>query len=213
MNARVLAVRAPMLLGLAVVLTLLLARSSLTRMLPFAVGGIVLAWILVALALLLIPALLTRDTPLLAAALVVVPVLATSAYGASRLDWLRVLKDFGVAEDTAIDAARIALGAAALLLLWALHAVDLAARMRTRAVERGIDAAQADAASTRIMLRCAQSGAIALVGAGGLLIVGLVGLQLGSLLPTGRAAFVVPLLAAALLVGAAIHLARSEPAR
>ena len=208
MNSRVLAVRAPIVLALVVVLALLLARSSLTRMLPFAIGGIVWLWLLVALLVALLPALLARDTPLGAAALVVVPSLAVSSYGASRLDWLRLLKDFGVAEEHAVEWARLSLGALALALLWALHAVDTGSRLRERAVERGIDPAQAGAARRRVLVRSSQALGVALAGAAGLLALALLGIQLGEALPTERGAFVVPLVAAALLAGAALYLAR-----
>ena len=210
MNARVLAARAPFLLALTLVLALLLARSSLTRMLPFAVGGVVWLWLIGGLAIALLPALFARDTPLGAAALVVVPTLATSSYGASRLDWLRLLKDFGVAEDAPVDWLRLALGAIALALLWALHAFDMATRLRERAIERGIERAQADAARGRILARGSQALGLAIAGAGGLLALALVGIRVGEALPVQRGAFVVPLIAAALLVGAAVYLARPE---
>lgn len=212
MNARVVAWRAPFVVALAVVLALLLARSSLASLLPVALEGVALAWLLLALLVALVPALLARDTPVPAAAFVAVPALAAASYGASRLDWLRVLKDFGVAESSPIDGVRLALGAVALALVWALHAADLGARMRERAMERGIDAAQAAAGARRVAHRCAQALGIALAGAAGLLVVALVGLRIGQLVPTERGALVVPLLAAALLVGAAVYLARGRAA-
>lgn len=211
MNARLLAARAPLIVGLVVVLALLLARSSLTRMLPFGIGGVVWLWLMIALAIALLPALLARDSPLPAAALLVVPSLAVASYGASRLDWLRLLKDFGVAEAGPMDAARLLLGAAALALLWALHAVDTATRLRDRAVERGIERPQADAARGRVLMRSGQALGVATLGAIGLLVLALVGTTIGNAISTERGAFVVPLFAAALLVAAAIYLARREP--
>lgn len=212
MNARLLAARAPFVLGLVVVLALLLARSSLTRMLPFAIGGIVWLWLILALAVALLPALIARDSPLPAAGFLVVPSLAVASYGASRLDWLRLLKDFGVAEAGPIDPARLLLGALALGLLWALHAIDTATRLRDRAIERGIERPQADAARGRVLMRSGQALGLATLGALGLLVLALVGTTIGNAISTERGAFVVPLLAAGLLVGAAIYLARREPA-
>lgn len=210
MNVRLLAARAPILAGLALVLALLGASSSLLRLLP---EGPWMLWLLAGSTLALLPALLARDTPLPAAALVVVPALAAASYGASRLDWLRVLKDFGVAEPDALRWMRLALGALALLLLWALHATDLALRLRHRAVERGIDPAQASAAALRSAQESAKAALVALAGAAGLLAVGLLGLQLASVLPTERAALLAPLVAAALLVAAAAWLARGAASR
>ena len=210
MNGRVYSMRLPLVAGLALVLALLLARSSLARLLPFSVGGIVWAWLILGLFAALLPALFARDTPLPAAAVVTVPALAVASYGASRLDWLRVLKDFGVAETGAIDFARLALGALALVLLWMLHALDLSTRLKLRAIERGIEAPQATSAGARALTRSAQALGLALAGAAGLLVVALVGIQIGAVVPTERGAFVVPLVAAALLVGAAVYLARGE---
>lgn len=210
MNARILAARAPFTVALAIVLGFLLSRSSLTRMLPFATDGIVWIWIVLALALALAPALVARDTPLPATALVVVPTLAASSYGASRLDWLRVLKDFGVAEGSPVDFLRLLVAALALVLAWALHAVDLSVRLRERAIERGIARPQAQAAARRSLSRSVEALGLALAGAAGLLVVALVGVQIGRFVPTERGAFVVPLLAAALLAGAAVYLARGQ---
>jgi hypothetical protein len=202
-----LAARAAILAPLAILLTALASTSSLVGLLPEVAWTL---WILMGVCLALLPALLARETPLPAAAFVVVPVLAASAYGASRLDWLRVLKDFGVAEPDALRWARLGLGALALVVLWTLHAADFALRLRLRATERGIDAAQANAATGRSARESAKAAAIALAGAAGLLGVGLLGLQLSSLLPTERGALLAPLLAAALLVSAAAWLAQGE---
>lgn len=203
--------RAPILALLALVLTLLVMRSSLASLLPFDVARFPAPlYVFAALALALVPAWLARETPLSATAAVVVPVLVVSSYGASRLDWLRLLKDFGVAETAVIDPLRLALAALALVLLWTLHAVDLAQRLRRRAIERGIEPAQASLGARRTLRRNAEAGAIAVAGAGGLLAVGIIGLQLARALPTQRAALVAPLVAAALLVAAAVWLARGR---
>lgn len=201
--------RAPILLALVALLTLLATTSSLTRLLPEGPWPI---WFLLGSAALLLPALLARDTPLPAAALVVVPVLAAASYGASRLDWLRVLKDFGVAEAGAMHLPRLGLAALALLLLWTLHATDLAVRMRLRAIERGIAPAEAAEAALRSARASALAGGLALAGAAGLLAVGVAGLQLSAVFPSERAALAAPLLAAGLLVAAALWLARGERA-
>ena len=211
-RARIALARAPALAALALVLALLLGRSSLARPLPFALEGIAWLWLLAALVLALAPALLARETALPAAAFVTVPALAASAYGASRLDWLRLLKDFGVTEAAPVDLARLALAALALGLLWALHAADLAARLRERALERGIERAQANDAARRSLARNARALGLALAGAAGLLVVALVGMRVGDLVPTERGAFVVPLLAAGLLLLAAVYLARGRAA-
>lgn len=209
MRGRIILARLPVVILLAIAMTILLARSSLVALLPVAPS---LPWVFGGILLLLVPSLVARETPLPAATLILVPILAVSAYGAGRLDWLRVLKDFGVAEAGAIDPPRLALGATTILLLWALHAVDLATRLRSRAIARGIDAAQAGAAARRTLLRNMQAAGIALAGAIGLLPVALLGLAAGARLPVERAALVAPLLAAAILAGAAIWIARGRSA-
>jgi hypothetical protein len=210
-RAQIVARRAPILLALAIALTAAGARSSLAKLLPLDITTLPgLAWLFVAITLALIPALLTRATPLPAAAMVSVPVLVLASYGASRLDWLRVLKDFGVAETDAVDPLRLLLAIVAMLLLWALHATDSATRLRLRAIERGIDETQARAAASRTMDRTIQAGGLALAGAIGLLIVGLLGLKLADLIPTERAALAAPLVAAGALVAAALYLARGS---
>lgn len=208
MNARVVAVRAPFAAALAILLAILLGTSSLTRFLPFAyvlapVGFYVALGLLVAL----VPALLARGSPLPATLAIVVPALTASAYGASRLDWLRLLKDFGVAEESALSPLRLALSLLALLLAWAMHAADLAARLRWRSRERGAPPEHADAAARIALLRGAQAAALATGGALALLGVALVGALLARVLPVARAAFVAPLLAALLLAAAGAYLA------
>ena len=213
-RARIALTRVPLVLALALVLTGVALRSSLARMLPFPLAAFpALAWLFLGIVVAFVPALLARDTPLPAAAAITVPILAAGSYGASRLDWLRVLKDFGVSETSVIDAIRLLLAALALTLLWALHAADLATRMRARAVERGIDAGQAGEAAARTLRRNAEAAGIAMAGSAGLLVVGLGGVALGNALPTERAALVAPLLAAGILVAAGIYLARSAGAK
>lgn len=204
-RATVALARAPVLLALVALLAVLATMSSLTRLLP---EGAWPLWFLLGFALALLPALLARDTPLPAAALVVVPTLAAASYGASRLDWLRVLKDFGVAETSAAHLPRLGLAALALLLLWLLHAVDLPVRMRLRAIERGIAPAQATQAALRSARETVLAACLAFAGAAGLFAVGLVGLQLAPAFPSERAALAAPLAAAGLLVAAALWLAR-----
>jgi hypothetical protein len=209
MRLRVMAWRAPIVLALALALTAVAVRSSLAQLLPFDITSLPgVGWLFLAILAALVPALAARTTPLPAAAVVTVPVLVAASYGASRLDWLRVLKDFGVAEPGALDPVRLALAVLALALLWTLHAADMAMRFRLRAVERGIDEAQARAAASRTVRRNAQAGALAIAGALGLLLVGILGLQVSAWIPTERAALAAPLVAAAALVAAALYLAR-----
>jgi hypothetical protein len=156
---------------------------------------------------LLAPALLTRGSPLPATLLVLVPVLALASYGESRLDWLRTLKDFGIAEDTGPSLLRLGLGFLALALAWILHVLDTSFRLRWRSVERGIPPAQARAAWRVTLRRGARNGAMALGGALALALVVLGSAMLGpDLLPVGRMAFLAPLLAALLLVVGALLL-------
>ena len=211
MNARQVLLRAPFVLALALVLTFLGAGSTLAKLLPIDLATFPGAlWLFLALVAALTPAWLAREAPLPYAALAVVPVLAAGAYGASRLDWLRVLKDFDVAEENALSPLRLALGVVALALLWALHAADLAMRLRERAVERGIEAEQAAAASQRVVRRSAEASGIALAGTLGLVLVGIGGIYLGTIVPTERAALVAPLVAALVLVAAAVWVARGS---
>lgn len=211
MSWRLYAARAPVLFALAALLAALLLRSSLARLLPvapglFPVGAIAFGALVVAL----LPALFVRTSPLPAAALVAVPTLVVASYGASRLDWLRVLKDFGVAEKAAFDALRFALALAALLLVWLLHALDYATRLRIRSEARGIDAAQARPVLHRVARRSAEAAAIATAGALGLLLVAVASAALAKFLPVARGALLAPLLAAALLAGVAVYLFRRE---
>lgn len=208
---RILVARTPLLVALALVLAIVGASSSLAKLLPFDVTAFPAGlWLFLSILAALVPAWLARGTPLPAAAFVVVPILAAGAYGASRLDWLRVLKDFDVAEPSAIAPRRLILAALALVLLWALHASDVALRLRDGAVARGIEAPQASAASRQSVRRSAEAGGLALAGSAGLLLVGIAGLALSRLIPTGRGALVAPLLAAAILVGAATWIARDR---
>lgn len=194
-------------------LTILGVRSSLAQLLPFdAASAPANVWVYVAVVVALLPAWLARETPLPAAGAIVVPLLGVASYGASRLDWLRVLKDFGVSEPAVLAPFRLALGALALLLLWALHAADLATRLRSRAIERGIEPTQASAASARSLRRSAEAVGVATLGAGGLVVVGVLAFQAARFFPSQRAALVAPLLAAALLAGVAVWLARGESA-
>lgn len=213
MRWTVVAARAPLVVALALVLSVALARSSLVALLPFPYDTTTWLYVEAALVIALLPALLTRGSPTGAAAMVVVPVLAAAAYGASRLDWLRVLKDFGVQEASGLDPWRLALGALALVLWWALHATDLALRLRDRSLERGIERWQADAAARIVARRCAEAAGVALAGAMGLLGVAVLGARAAGWLPTERAALVAPLVAAVLLVAVAVWLATESSAK
>ena len=208
MRGRLALARAGPLLVLALLGATLLLTSSLQRLLPVPLAP--LPWLpLLALGLLgaLLPALLTRGSPLPAALVVLVPVLAAASYGESRLDWLRTLKDFGVAEEQGPSLARLGLGFAALAAAWALHVVDTSLRLRWRSVDRGIPAAQARAASRVSLRRGALVGAMALGGALLTAVLVLGAALVGPLvLPVERMSFLAPLLAALLLAAAALLL-------
>lgn len=207
MRMRLALVRAPVLALLAATCGLLLLMSSLTRFVPLPPSFV--GWLLGTLGVLVLlaPALLARGSPLPAALAVVVPTLAAASYGASRLDWLRTLKDFGLEEDEGLLLPRMGLALLALLLAWLLHATDVASRLRWRSEARGILPAQARAAQKASLRRGLLHAGLAL---GGTLLAG--GLLLGSailgprLLPVGKMAFVAPLLAALLLAAAALFL-------
>ncbi len=200
MSAMRLLVRAPFLALLALLLMLLGLRSSLLRLVPLDLGAFPLnALLFAALALLLLPALLARGSPLPLATAVALPVVTLSAYGESKLDWLRTLKDFGVAETGGTSFARLGLALAVLVLLWALHATDFAARLRWRALSRGIPEEQANGAA---LASLARSGAATLFA---LAVTALLGAAvfwsaaLGDVLGLAGLAFVVPLAATALV--------------
>lgn len=206
-RARVALVRAGPLAVLAVLLAILVAPSSLQRLLPVPVP---LPLLLAGIVVLLVPALLAGRSPLPATLAIVVPALALASYDESRLDWLRTLKDLGLTRGASASANlfRVALGLGALTLAFATHAVDHACRLRASAIERGVPRGQARASMRVVLARSARHGAIALVGA---LVVGTLALlaaplDLGGLF-AGRAALIVPLLAIALVVGAAVLLA------
>lgn len=214
MKGRAVLLRAPFVLALALVVVLLARSSSLLALVPVDIpGAAFLGAGLAAALLLLTPALLAAGSPLPATLAVLVPVLALSSYGSSRLDWLRVLKDFGVAEDAGLQPVRFALGLGALLLAWAMHAVDLAMRLRWRAIDRGIPAGQAKAATGVTLRRTAQTAGLAVAGTLALLLVALAASPLARVLPVSRAALLAPLLAAAVLavVAALVAADRSGP--
>lgn len=200
----VVGVRALPLLALAALLGALVARSSLVRLLPLA-PGVVLALAAGGIALGLLPALLAARSPLPASLAVVVPIVAAAAYDQSRLDWLRLLKDFGVARPGDPDWARLATSLAALLLAWSAHALDAATRLRRSAVERGIAPDEARAAGRLVLRRGFGAAGLALAGAAvvGLLALGAQRLDVGAMLG-GRAAIVVPLVAVLLVAVAAM---------
>lgn len=200
-------VRAGPLLLLAGVLVALLAQSSLLRLLPFAPAAFV-AYGAVAIVLGLVPALVAQRSPLPAILAVAVPVIALSAYDQSRLDWLRLLRDFGVSQPGLPAWGRVALSAGALLLAWAAHALDHAARLRWSAIERGIAIEQAAAARSLALRRAAWVGAVALLGTA---LVASIAVALSpadaGLLFGGRASLLAPLLAVGLIAAAAVLVA------
>lgn len=204
-------VRLPMLLALAGLLTWLVLGSSLASLVsllpspPSPLG----AWVLAALVLAFVPALVARASPLPATLAVVVPALVLASYGAGRIDWLRVLKDFGVQEKGAIDLLRLLMGALAVLLAWAIHVADMAVRLKERSAARGVPEDQTGSA-TRIVLRDGAVGAgLALACAAGVALLAFAGVAIGDLGAASKAAFVAPVLAAVLLAGAGVWLARS----
>lgn len=200
--------RAPLLVAFALLLLWLLSTSSLLRLLPFAptpwpVG----AWALGALLLALLPALLVTASPLPALLGVAVPVVFLASYANSRLDWLRILKDFGVADPGGVSLARVGLALAVLLAAWAIHAIDLAMRLRWRSLARGIPAGDADAAAQASARASATAAAFAFAGAAGLAVVALLAQRVPlDALTGGRAALVAPLLAGLLVAAAAVGL-------
>lgn len=206
---RNLGVRAPFLLALAALLALLLSMSSLVRLAPVAPAWVALV-ALPTFLLLFLPSALTPRSPLPAALVVTVPVLAAAAYDDSRLDWLRTLKDFGVTNAGAgPNGLRVALSIAALLLAWGMHATDHAYRLRWSAIDRGIVAPQARAATRVALLASARIAGLALVGTA--IIGGLAWaasfLDADALLG-GRTSLIAPLVAVGLIAIAAVLLTR-----
>lgn len=208
-RARLLATRAVPLAALALLSTVLLLGSTLWALLPTRPPG---ALVLALVALLYVPALLTRATPLPATLAVLVPVLAAGSYGQSRLDWLRLLKDFDVTQqDPTPDVLRMVLSLVALLLVWALHVVDHATRLRAHALQRGVDPREADGAA-RLVVRVGALRALVALAATLLLalVAGAAWLARAERLLAGRAALLAPLVAALLIAGGALALARHE---
>lgn len=202
--------RSPFALALAILGAILLAGSSLARLLPFRLEGATMAYVALALLAALTPAVLARASPLPATLAILVPLLAVASYGAGRLDWLRLLKDFGVAETAPLQPLRLGLGLVALLLAWAMHAADLALRLRERSLARGATGEVATTATRVALVRSAQAAALATLGAAALVVVAIGGALLARVLPVERAAFVAPLLAALLLAAAGAWLARGK---
>ncbi|MFA5862288.1 MAG: hypothetical protein WDA16_11400 [Candidatus Thermoplasmatota archaeon] len=211
MRLRAIAVRVPFLLALAAVLALLLSMSSLLRLVPAPPTRIALLAAPTFL-ILLVPAVLTQRSPLPAALVITVPVLAAAAYDDSRLDWLRTLKDFDVANASAgPNWARLSLSIGTLLLVWGMHAVDNALRLRWSAIERGIVVPQASAAARVALGAGARIAAVAL---GGTLIVGALTWGASFLdadaLFGGRSSLIAPLVAVGLIAAAAVLLTRDR---
>lgn len=204
--------RAPLLAGLGALLMALLARSSLLAILPPALLPLLFVGVVVGL----LPALLASRSPLPGALVVTVPVLAVAAYDQSRLDWLRLLKDFGVAGAASAppDWLRVALSGGALLVAWSSHAVDTALRLRWSATERGVVAREANAAMGAVLARCALLALLALVGTAlvGTLAVATQRLDLSVVLG-GQTSLVVPIVAVGLVaLAAALVVGRDAPA-
>lgn len=211
MRAKLAGLRAPLLVAHAALLTALVASSSLLRLFPLPPGFLVAAAGLV-LAAALVPAALTRSTPVPAVLAITVPVLAIASYDQSRLDWLRLLKDYGIVAHGAEDWARFGLEAATLALVWALHVADHALRLRWDAVARGVPEAQARAAARVAMGAGGRVLGAALLGAAalGALAWGAAQVVDANLVLGGRAAIVAPLLAVGILAAAAIVLAKGS---
>lgn len=206
MRLRTLLPRLVLLAPLAGALLGLLAMSSLLRLWPLP-PTLLLAYAGAGVALGLVPALLANGSTLPGTLAVTVPVLAAAAYDQSRLDWLRLLKDYGVAAPGTPDLLRLALGVAALLLAWGLHVVDTSLRLQWSAQDRGFPDAQARAAARRVRAEGARVAGLALAGTialGGLAVLA-ARLDLTAVLG-GRASLVAPLLAVGLLAFAAVLL-------
>lgn len=193
-------VRAPLIALLAALLLALGLQSSLLRLVPADLGAFPLNLLVYAgLVLLLLPALLTRGSPLPASIAVSLPIVTLAAYGESKLDWLRTLKDFGVAEAGGSSFPRLVLAVLVLVLLWTLHAVDFALRLRWRALERGVPPDQANGAAIASLGRSAAAGGFALAATAGLGLAVFWSAALGGTLGLAGLAFVVPLVATALV--------------
>lgn len=192
---------------LALLCALLVAGSSLLALLPAEPPYLAVA--LVALAL-LSPSLFARASPMPMQLAVLVPVLGVATYEQSRLDWMRLLKDFGLTDTAFPSVARLGLALAAFALVWATHAVDHAARVRARSTERGIEPRDARAAAAHVLRESARRGGLALAGTLGLAAFGLLLVAATPLAETlgGRSSLVAPLAGAALVAVAAYLLAK-----
>lgn len=210
MKLRLLVPRLALLLPLLLVLVALVMRSSLLRLVG-APGVLVLGYVAGGLALALLPSLLASASPLPGTMAVIVPVLALASYDQSRLDWLRLLKDYEVAEPGAPSLVRLALALAALLLAWALHIMDASLRIRWSAEERQIPEGQGRVASRVVRAAGARAAGLALAGTA---LAGLLALAASrldaALILGGRASLVAPLAAVALLAASAIALWRGR---
>lgn len=202
--------RIPTLVALAIVLIALVSQSSLLHIVP----GPTLPIAISAIALALLAPLLAPRSPLPGALAVTVPVLALASYDQSRLDWLRLLKDFGVSEPSAPNWLRLALAILALLLAWAAHAVDNALRLGRSATSRGMPLGQARKASLVSATRTIRVAVLALLGTiligGGAFLVQ--DANVGALFG-GQASLFAPLLAVGLIALAAVLVAGGRASR
>lgn len=214
MRRRTLALRAPFLLLLALLLTRLVFQSSLLKLLDVPISPV---WVFLLVAAALVPALLASASPLPATLAVAVPVILASSYGASRLEWLKTLREFHLADAGLVAPDRLVVAVLALGLAWGMHVLDHGERLAASARERGIAAPEATAARAIVWSRGARAGGIAL---GIALVLGLLAIIatgiLPAFVPAEGVSFIAPLAAATLLgVGALILLGvrkRGDPA-
>lgn len=196
--------RLPILAALAGVLIALVSQSTLLVIIPG--PALVIAIGMIALGM-LVPLFAPRS-PLPGVLGVTVPVLAIAAYDQTQLDWLRLLKDFGVSRPSGPNWARLALSLVALLLAWASHAADLALRLRRSAAQRGVPRGQSARAS---WLSVRRTTTVAVWAALGTVLIGgaafaAQGANVSALFGS-QASLFVPLLAVGLIALAAILVA------
>lgn len=197
--------RAPFVVALALLLTVLLWHSALASLLPFALTPLPVGlWVLLALLALLAPAFLAPGSPMPPMLVVLVPVAAVASYEQSHLDWLRTLKDFHVTNPGAPNVVRLSLEAAAVLVAWAAHATDLAARLRERLASRGVANAEARVATNAAARRAFATASASVASFAGVVALGWLVVAVTPEL--GRVTFLMPVIAALLVALAAMLL-------
>jgi len=206
--------RALVAIPLAFLLAWLGTTSSLFALSPVAVDLAQARLVILAvMAAVLVGVTFVRSSPTAIHLALAIPTFAAASYGANALDWLRLLKDFGIQSSERFDTSRYLLMVATLAIIWLGHVSDEAIRGWLRDEERGVPRAD----RVGLARARARDGGVTLVLALGATAATataiLVGRQVGEWGGMSGATVLIPVVAAVTLVGVGVWLARPPRAR